>query len=218
MAVCVTMTSSAIWIDRCAPRSIWARPSSPRSPVPSGCSQDGAWESAFESGTPYLYFQKRWPSSETTRISTNTMRLPTASLCAKNRRTMSWVWVRALTVNSRSGPVPAATGRSGVTRRVSGVVTMSRPPDPRVEVRVQDVSDQVGQDDGHGRQHQPAEHHVRVPVGGGGEQQLPHAVPVEHRLGDQHPTDDQPHVDRDDGGQRDQRGPQAVPDQHPAPG
>src|SRR5215475_9721780 len=215
MAVCSTMTSSAIWIDRCAPRSIWARPSSPRSPVPSGCSQDGASDSASGFTTPYLYFQKRWPSSETTRISTNTTRLPTASLCARNRRTMSWVWVRALTVNSRSGPVPTLTGNSGVTRLTSGGVTMSRPPDPRVEVRVQDVSDQVGQDDRHGRQHQPAEHHVHVPVRGGLDQHLPHAVPAEHRLGDHHPTDDQPRVDRNDRGQRHQRGPQAVPDQHP---
>src|SRR6266568_8722007 len=201
----MTMTSSEICIDRCAPRRSWAKPSWPRSPVPSGCCRDGASDSAFVSGTPYLYFQSRCPSRDTSRISTNTTMLITASLCAKNRRTMSWVWVRALTVNSRSGPAPIAAGRSGVTRRSSAVVTMSRPPDPRVEVGVQDVRDQVEHDDRDGRDHQPGEHHVDVPVVRGGDQQLAHAVPAEDRLGDHRTADDQPDVDRNDGDERDQR-------------
>src|SRR5674536_276506 len=97
------------------------------------------------------------------------IREATASRWLRKRRRIICRWLRTATVNSRS-TTPAGFGPGWTP---PGVSTRSGPPvvevpvvgplamtDPRVEVGVQHVGDQVEPDDGHGGDHQPGQHDV----------------------------------------------------------
>src|SRR6266511_49236 len=224
-------TISATWTDFCAPRRIWAMESWPMSSVPIGWAQEGEEENwSVMSAEPY--FQKRPPMSEATTMMRNTTRLPTASLWARNRRTIICVWVRAAMVNSRSGLVaatswtwmPCSVGRSsrplpsapggpvaGGWGRVSAIA------DPWVKHRVQQVRDEIEQHHDHGCHRQPGQQDVGVGGLRSLHQQGAHALPGEDPLGDDRTAEDRAGVDRHHRHQRDQRVAQGVADHHPRP-
>src|SRR6476659_7077680 len=101
-----------------------------------------------------------------------TTRLATASLWRKNRRPTIRHWLRASTVNSRSGPrggsssarafsgsiwmVPTALGEPArrIVSRNPGRLEKSVNSDPRIEVGVRDVGHDVENDDERGGHHQ----------------------------------------------------------------
>src|SRR5450756_3253434 len=114
------------------------------------------------------------------------IREATASRWLRKRRRIICRWLRTATVNSRS-TTPACFGPGWAP---PGVSTRSGPPvvevpvvgplamtDPRVEVGVQHVGDQVEPDDGHRGDHQPGQHDVGVLRRDAGDQQLTHAMP-----------------------------------------
>src|SRR5689334_21628226 len=104
--------------------------------------------------------------SDATITRMRTRRLATARRCWRNRRTTIFSWLRASTVNSRSvvpGCIPGgwwspAAGTAAGSRRTSVI------PDPRVEIRVQDIGHQVEEDHDDRRDHEPRQQLVHVDV------------------------------------------------------
>src|SRR5918993_1641249 len=88
-----------------------------------------------------------------TIATTKTTSAPTASLLCTNRRNACWVWLRDLTVNSRSTGLGVTTG--GASTCCCGAAVMglspstrgSAQPDARIQHRVQQVGDEVEQHD-----------------------------------------------------------------------
>src|SRR4051794_1630616 len=137
----------------------------------------------------YLYFQKCPPTKASSTTPMNTIRLATASLWCRNRRTMTSVWLRARTVNSRSAgtAVPApGCGPEGTLVSVGASfasVCLLVIADPRVEYAVEQIGDQVEDDDDHGGDEQPAGDCIGVVVADRRQQEVTHAVPLEHGFG-----------------------------------
>src|SRR5436190_19616792 len=139
-----------------------------------------------------------------------TIRLATASLWCRKRRTMTSVWLRARTVNSRSGaaatPAPGC-GPEGTLvsvgasfASVGGRLVIAN---PRVEYAVQQVGDQVEDDDDQSRDKQPTGDRISIVVADRSQQEIAHAVPLEDRLRDDGATQDGGEVERHDRCQRD---------------
>src|SRR5882762_6477838 len=85
------------------------------------------------------------PTNANSSSSTNIAMPATAARCRRNRRTTVFHWVRA----STSNPTPVTVGGE----------LMSTKADPRVEVGIYQVGDQVECDDHDGGDHHPALHH-----------------------------------------------------------
>src|SRR5829696_8704466 len=235
MVVDMKATSSATWTDFWAPRRTWASESWPMSSVPIGWASDGGEENSSVMSA-YPYFQKRPPMSEMMTITTNTTRLPTASLWAMKRRMTIWVWLRRWTVNSRSVAVVgtswtltpcsvvwrSSTRPSPVVVPVPGGVAGGRGrvsviADPRVQHRVQHVRDEIEQHHDHTRHHQPGQQDIDVVGDHPLDQQGAHALPGEHPLGDDGPAEHRPGVDGHHRDQRDEGVAECVAGHHPRP-
>src|SRR5713226_5970442 len=103
-----------------------------------------------------------------------TNKAATARRWWRNRRSTISLWLRGLTVNSRSGPssppAPTSTSPAGrppeLARRRSSPVAIRRSPrdrscpDPRVEDSVEQVGEQVEGDDDDSGDHQPRKQFV----------------------------------------------------------
>src|SRR4026209_605409 len=124
-----------------------------------------------------------------------------------NRRNAWCVWLRDLTVNSRS--IGADVGVCGVTwgvvtRWTSVAMSTSFPrgssakPDTRIQDRVQQVGNEVEQHDEERRNDQQAEHDVEVALAQSVLCQVAtHAVPVEDGLSDDGAPEDGTDTKRD---------------------
>src|SRR6266566_2990654 len=112
---------------------------------------------------------------------TRTNKLIMARRWRRNRRMITVLWRRAFVASkveadnswTELADASAATSTMGLVKA-----------NPRVEVGVHDVRDEVEQDDENRGYHQPAEHHPRLDLGHGVDDQRPHALPIEHPLGD----------------------------------
>src|SRR5712691_5610639 len=139
---------------------------------------------------------------------TRTM-LPTASRWRMKRRRAKAHWLRALisrpyskTSSAPGGattPPPAAAAATGVGPGcVSGIAN------PRVEVAVDDVGEQVGEDDDDRGHEQPRHDGVEVELVELVAEVEAHAVEAEDRLGDDRPAEQAADVERDHGHERDE--------------
>src|SRR6266581_2727361 len=120
-----------------------------------------------------------------------------ARRCRKNRVSTIDVWLRSLTVNSRSTlpggggamptadePAAAASDSAALGRLVVSLIT-----DPRVQHGVEQVGNDVSQDHDQADHQQPAHDHVPITIIDRVDDQCAHAAPLEHTLGDDRATE-----------------------------
>src|SRR2546421_2662766 len=150
------------------------------------------------------------------------IRLMTASRCCMNRRRIICHWLRASTVNSRSGPALVDAGAGGCwplspapcSRRISVGDWTSGIANPWVDDTVEEVGDQVEHDHDDGGDHQPRQHDVDVDVVYALNEVVTHSLPAEDGLGDDGATEHGCEVDRYHRDNGDEGVAQGVLDQH----
>src|SRR5882762_8392462 len=149
MRVLMPAATMAIRMEKPVPRMTLANRSSPICPVPNGWLALGTWYRPRLRSAAW-YFHTTPPMKMNRSSNTKMMRPPIAALCRKKRLKITCHCLRGLAMSR-----PAEAAEVGVA-----VVVWSAKTDPRVEVRVQDVRDQVGDNDGDRGHHDHAEHHI----------------------------------------------------------
>src|SRR5687768_5055404 len=142
-------------------------------------------------------------NAESSANARSTKMLTTASRCAAKRSAASRHWLRGFAIGcARSAPAVRATvAISSVSRK--RLETPLRIPDPRVEVAVEDVGEEVREDDERARDREDALQHRVVGPRRGIPEEAPHPRPAEDLLGDERADEELREVERDDRHERD---------------
>src|SRR5687768_18270214 len=126
----------------------------------------------------------------------STKMLTTASRCAPKRSAARRHWLRGLAIGCARSP-PAVRATVAISRVPFRRMPL-RIPDPRVEVAVEDVGEEVREDDERAGDGEDALQHRIVGPRRGIPEEPPHPGPAEDLLGDERADEQLGQVERDD--------------------